>query len=106
MAQTFNSDIAVLGTLEATRFGDNLAEIIKSEIHESQNECLILADERISERIEEVGTRIARLEGRIDALSEKYNEAIRRFNATIEAVNSISERLSAIEANYDPTIIK
>jgi hypothetical protein len=43
---------------------------------------------------------------RFATLSEKYNNAVLQYNAAVETVNKMNERLTALEANYDPTIIE
>lgn len=42
----------------------------------------------------------------IDEITAKYNAAIERFNAAVETFNLLAERVTALEKNYDPTVIE
>lgn len=42
----------------------------------------------------------------VATLDEKLIKAVAGFNVAVETVNALQERVTAIEANYDPTIIK
>lgn len=106
MAQTFNSDIAVLGTLDSNHLGDSIKEQIEQQIGDSWNKRVPLLTAELSQEREHDTQKVAELETQLAELQTKYNEAVRQFNAAIETINAMAARLSALEANYDPTIIK
>lgn len=43
---------------------------------------------------------------RLSALTERYNGAVEKYNAAVETINKLAERVTALENNYDPTIIE
>lgn len=129
MAQKFNGNVEVGGrllaeTLESKTLGDELKEIIRRFIREYGEEAITDTKQNIIESLAEFErafslqrqileqqfaeqsqkyqeTKIA-----LDIMAEKYKEAVTHFNKAIQTVNNLAERLTALEANYDPTIIR
>ena len=65
-----------------------------------------LSEASAVQRLAEVECRLAEVESIFKEQLEKYNQNITAYNKAIEVINNLSERLAALEANYDPTIIK
>ena len=97
--QTFNSDLNIIGIIEATGLGETLIAEVKDLI-------AAYVDPQQLEETAEIKAKLTELDNHINALQSKYNDAVRQFNAAIETINAVSARLAALEANYDPTIIK
>lgn len=133
MAQKFNGDVEVGGTLraakvESERLGNKLKEAIRRFISEYGEEKIndLFADtmqnitESLAESERAFSLQRQTLEQQLDeqtqnynatrqaleVMTEKYNEAVTHFNAAIQTINGLNERLTALEANYDPTIIE
>lgn len=92
MEQRYNMLVKRLAETEQAFF--NAQEEQETEITHLR-EMLVGMHARIVEQTEQIA-----------ALTEKYNAAVERFNQAIETVNAMNERLSCLEANYDPSVVK
>lgn len=89
--QKFNEDIQVNGRLSASILDGTLSDATVQP----------LVDEISAERSAnaELSEKLDGALSRIETLTQSYNNAI-------EVINDLAERVAALEANYDPTLIK
>lgn len=57
-------------------------------------------------RIDEAAAALHTAQGELSAVQATIAELTEAYNKAIEVINNLSERVTALEANYDPTIIK
>ena len=85
--KNINDDVTILGTLTVDKVGGFfIAELI--EHLNSLNTRLDEINKKIGEQCENLAT-----------ITERYNNAV-------IVINDLSERVTALESNYDPTVIK
>lgn len=89
--QKFNEDIQVNGRLSASILDGTLSD---ATVQPLVDEIFAVrsANAELSEKLDCALSRI-------EALTQSYNNAI-------EVINDLAERVAALEANYDPTLIK
>ena len=95
---TFNEDLSVDGAVSAKTLDGELTEKALRPIAERFKETGATVDE-LTDKLANLDMRLSGAEAQLTVVSESYNKAI-------EVINNLSERLAALEANYDPTIIK
>lgn len=93
-----NENVTINGNLSARRIDGELGEtalcaILKRFEHGDAE----LTDMRDS--IAFAAEKLTGMQSTIEMLAETYNKAI-------EVINDLAQRVAALEANYDPTIIK
>lgn len=89
--QNFNEDIRVDGTLSARFIDGTLSET---------------AAQPLVNEIAELRTELAELSANLDSALARNETLTQSYNNAIEVVNDLVERVAALEANYDPTLIK
>ncbi len=94
---TYNEDIFVDGALAATSLDGALSDKALAPIREQFEETDSKIDV-LDKGIITLQERLNNAELNLSMLSERYNKAI-------EVINNLSERLTALESNYDPTVI-
>lgn len=94
-----NGDMTVLGRLTATELYGKL-HISKALTAELQ----AITDE--SPAVVSLKSETAALNAQLDELKKENAALADAYNKAIEVINDLAQRVAALEANYDPTIIK
>lgn len=102
MAQRINGDLEVLGCVRAHELDGGMGETLQEQMRQL---CETIATAVAAKENESIREKLAEIEQVFFLQAEQYNAAVRQYNAAVETINRLSERLTALEANYDPTII-
>lgn len=82
------------------RYNELLARVRYAEDRLSDNE------QRLVATVEELSTRLDAHERLLAELRYQNERLAVEYNKAIEVINDLSERVTALESNYDPTVIK
>ena len=94
-----NDDMQVLGTLSATELCGKLhiSEALTAELQD------LIAD---SPAVVALASDLAAAQSALAELKKENVRIAETYNKAIEVINDLAQRVAALEANYDPTIIK
>ena len=84
-------DITIHGKLRANKICGELSELTRKPLDDRIN--------AVNGELQTAQSALAIAQETVVELAEKYNKAI-------EVINNLSERLTALESNYDPTVIQ
>lgn len=105
----FNEDIKINGVLTAAlldgELSPNLETVIDTRIRSAVLPLLQELGSQ-SERVAAQALEITKLREHNCELVNRLNEFADKYNKAIEVINVLATRIDALEANYDPTIIK
>ena len=87
--QTINDDMTILGKLTVAEIDGQPFDDLKHELDQKQQAA-----------VEELSAELA-----TKAVAAELDELKQRYNQAIEVINNLSERVTALESNYDPTVI-
>lgn len=82
------------------RFHETLERLARLE------QAFSITEEETAQKILQSNAKIEAIEERLSALENQYNVAVARFNEAVATINTLNDRVSALEANYDPTVIE
>lgn len=87
------------------------AEVMHEQTMKDENERQRSVEEKLRleecrKELEACGKRYDTIFDRLSTLTERYNGAVEKYNAAVETINKLAERVTALENNYDPTIIE
>ena len=97
--QTLNNNLTVLGILDSKGIGDGLKNSIN-------NIAVRLLSERDEVIKTEASAQVQQLQEALNNTKEQLRVAVENYNTAIQVINELNARMSALEANYDPTIVK
>lgn len=109
MAQTFNEDVDVKGTLTATVISGELSDGVRSQIDDIIEPIAVGVDDavgRLAYQADKLDTRLLAAEAELEAVKAQNKALADSYNNAIKVINNLSERIAALESNYDPTVIK
>lgn len=100
--QIINNDVFVNGVLNTSYVGKDL----EKEIDRIAADRLETVVRLLSEKTAIFDEKIQRVQDQLTSIKESLLAAAEKYNAAIEVINDMQRRVRALEANYDPTIIK
>lgn len=109
MAQKFNEDVVVIGTLTATALNGELSDCVRSQIDDIIEPIAVGVDDavgRLAYQADKLNTRLLAAEAELEVVKAQNKALADSYNTAINVINNLSERLAALESNYDPTVIK
>ncbi len=101
-----NHNFTVLGVLDSKSIGDGLKNSIELIVTDRLNEAVRLLSECVEEVQAEASAQVQQLQEELSKVREQLYVAVDNYNTAIQVINELSARVTALEANYDPTIIK
>ncbi len=101
-----NHNFTVLGVLDSKSIGDGLKNSIELIVTDRLNEAVRLLSECVEEVQAEASAQVQQLQEELSKVREQLYVAVNNYNTAIQVINELSARVTALEANYDPTIIK
>lgn len=101
-----NHNFTVLGVLDSKSIGDGLKNSIELIVTDRLNEAVRLLSECVEEVQAKASAQVQQLQEELSKVREQLYVAVDNYNTTIQVINELSARVTALEANYDPTIIK
>ena len=104
--QTLNNNITVLGILDSKGIGDGLKNSINNIVTDRLDTAVRLLSERDEVIKTEASAQVQQLQEALNNTEERLRAAVENYNTAIQVINNMSARITALEANYDPTIIK
>lgn len=105
----FNEDIKINGVLTAALLDGELSPNLETVIDTRIRSAVLPLSQELEMQSERVATQaleITELREHNCELANRLNEFADKYNKAIEVINALAERVGALEANYDPTIIK
>jgi len=104
--QTLNNNLTVLGILDSKGIGDGLKNSINNIVTDRLDTAVRLLSERDEVIKTEASAQVQQLQETLNNTKEQLRVAVENYNTAIQVINELNARMSALEANYDPTIIK
>lgn len=104
--QTLNNNLTVLGILDSKGIGDGLKNSINNIMTDRLNTAVRLLSDEASAAKAEMSAQVQKLQEELNKTKEQLRAAVENYNTAIQVINDMSARITALEANYDPTIIK
>lgn len=104
--QTLNNNLTVLGILDSKGIGDGLKKSINDIVTDRLDTAVRLLSERDEAIKTEASAQVQQLQETLNNTKEQLRVAVENYNTAIQVINELNARMSALEANYDPTIIK
>ncbi len=101
-----NHNFTVLGILDSKSIGDGLKNSIELIVTDRLNEAVRLLSECVEEVQAKASAQVQQLQEELSKVREQLYVAVDNYNTAIQVINELSARVTALEANYDPTIIK
>jgi RecA/RadA recombinase len=101
-----NHNFTVLGVLDSKSIGDGLKNSIELIVTDRLNEAVRLLSECVEEVQAKASAQVQQLQEELSKVREQLYVAVDNYNTAIQVINELSARVTALEANYDPTIIK
>lgn len=106
---TFYEDIKINGVLTAALLDGELSPNLETAVDARIRSAVLPLLQELGSQSERVATQaleITELREHNCELVNRLNEIADKYNKAIEVINALAERVGALEANYDPTIIK
>ena len=100
-----NHNFTVLGVLDSKSIGDGLKNSIELIVTDRLNEAVRLLSECVEEVQAKASAQVQQLQEELSKVREQLYVAVDNYNTAIQVINELSARVTALEANYDPTII-
>lgn len=94
----FNENVTINGNLSARR--------IDGELGETALSAILKRFEHVDAELTDVRDRLADAAGKSTGMQSTIEKLAESYNKAIEVINDLEQRVAALEANYDPTIIK
>jgi len=104
--QTLNNNLTVLGILDSKGIGDGLKNSINNIVTDRLDTAVRLLSECVEEVQAKASAQVQQLQETLNNTKEQLRVAVENYNTAIQVINELNARMSALEANYDPTIIK
>lgn len=104
--QTLNNNLTVLGILDSKGIGDGLKNSINNIVTDRLDTAVRLLSERDEVIKTEASAQVQQLQEALNNTKEQLRVAVENYNTAIQVINELNARMSALEANYDPTIVK
>lgn len=104
--QTINNNLTVLGVLDSNSVGDGIKKSINDIVTDRLDTAVRLLSEETDAAKAETSAQVQQLQEALNNTEERLRVAVENYNTAIQVINNMSARITALEANYDPTIIK
>lgn len=106
---TFNEDIKINGVLAAAMLDGKLSPSLEASVADCMNDAIAPLSQELktwTERIDTQMRAINELQNQNLEITKRLDKLTSKYNQAIEVINNLSARIDALEANYDPTLIK
>ena len=106
---TFNEDIKINGVLAAAMLDGKLSPSLEAAVADCMNDAIAPLSQELkmwTERIDTQMRAINELQNQNLEITKRLDNLTSKYNQAIEVINNLSARIDALEANYDPTLIK
>lgn len=100
--QNFYDDITVLGVMHAQTISGVLAEETRAPLDARIDELLL----SLNAAHDNLANSLCVQQDALSAEQTIIADLVEKYNKAIEVINNLAERVTALEANYDPTVIK
>lgn len=94
----FNENVTVNGNLSARR--------IDGELGKTALSAILKRFEHVDAELTDMRDSLASAVGKSTGMQSTIEKLAESYNKAIEVINDLEQRVAALEANYDPTIIK